>query len=951
MNKLRARVADSGRPISARALANFLVEKQHLSQRHADDVLNALLASDTNIDDVPAEKQTTVADIDDAEVHDSETDTESGSSIFAPFLTGKPKKRVPVATPKTGSEDELMLLPDDDPDATDTTISSRREEARPVVDRPTTDEKPRKTSKEGKESKRRKTSTELADIDQAAAAAGDDAAQKPKRVGLRSKKKRWDSPLMLLGGGGLALLLISGATVWWLMIRESGDQQLALARSALKSGAYADAIENFQRFIEGSPRHPEHSAARVQLAMVELRQATESGKYAAALELAQSELKEIEDEPAFADEGHPELAALLPQIALGFAQQAEKTAPGDAAAAELSEQAQKTLELCNNVTYIPKTMRDEGKLAQVRELLALTAHRQQSHQALQAVLAEMQKATTDDKAAAAYLAHRKFVKEYSQLAADPGLVDALQKTVAADKAAIKFVADEHAAETSERPTPWIAALAVAHHQGPAAAAVGASGTTFVDVNGALYGLDAASGRLLWRRQLGYESKTTPLRIGGDVLVTDSARNELVRLDGATGRLAWRQAIGEPFAQPAVVGERAFLASESGRLHVVDLKTGTRAGFVQFAQSLRVPPAVDRLGEKLYVAGGHSSLYTIALADLSCIGVFYLGHAEGSISVPPAHVLDKLAVVENNGVETSQLHLMSLDDKGAVAKQETGSRLTGLQAAAPLVAGRRLLVVTDRGQIQVFDVASAEGEKALSRVATRDASGTEPLARHVAVVDRHVWIGDTQLTKYSILPTGNRLPVESIRENFAGSTFDHPLEVFGETLVHVHRPKGSSGAVVAATAVADGRVVWQTELAIPPAGPPIVDEQARSLTVCSAEGHLFAFGEAAIRSRVQDQPLAAQAAPPQLPAITAAINLGGGRAAFCAPGFDRLLLYNPSKGQGAAQWLKLESPLACAVTPLGDGFIAPLSVGQVFYLRSDNGAPLGVPFQPRLEPGT
>ena len=41
MTKLRARVADSERPISARALAKFLVEKQHLSQRHADDVLNA----------------------------------------------------------------------------------------------------------------------------------------------------------------------------------------------------------------------------------------------------------------------------------------------------------------------------------------------------------------------------------------------------------------------------------------------------------------------------------------------------------------------------------------------------------------------------------------------------------------------------------------------------------------------------------------------------------------------------------------------------------------------------------------------------------------------------------------------------------------------------------------------------------------------------------------------
>ncbi len=63
-----------------------------------------------------------------------------------------------------------------------------------------------------------------------------------------------------------------------------------------------------------------------------------------------------------------------------------------------------------------------------------------------------------------------------------------------------------------------------------------------------------------------------------------------------------------------------------------------------------------------------------------------------------------------------------------------------------------------------------------------------------------------------------------------------------------------------------------------------------------------------------------------------------------------MLYTPAQA-AAVKWLQLESPLACAVTPLGEGFIAPLKIGQVFYFSSADGARLATPFQPRLEPQT
>jgi hypothetical protein len=50
-------------------------------------------------------------------------------------------------------------------------------------------------------------------------------------------------------------------------------------------------------------------------------------------------------------------------------------------------------------------------------------------------------------------------------------------------------------------------------------------------------------------------------------------------------------------------------------------------------------------------------------------------------------------------------------------------------------------------------------------------------------------------------------------------------------------------------------------------------------------------------------------------------------------------------------VQLEGPLASPVTLLGQGIVAPLKLGQVFYLSSNDGARLATPFQPRLEPQT
>jgi hypothetical protein len=158
-------------------------------------------------------------------------------------------------------------------------------------------------------------------------------------------------------------------------------------------------------------------------------------------------------------------------------------------------------------------------------------------------------------------------------------------------------------------------------------------------------------------------------------------------------------------------------------------------------------------------------------------------------------------------------------------------------------------------------------------------------------------------------------------------------------------------IVAAMDADHGHGLWETEIATPPAAEPIVNEADRSLAAANVNGDLFRIDESAIRARVLDQPLEASAAP-AVTMLTSGEDLGSGRAAFGAPGkSDHLLLYDPSQRDRPARWIGMPSPLACGMTRFGDGILAPLEVGQVFYLNPTNGQTLAAPFQPRLQPRT
>ncbi|MCG8450850.1 MAG: PQQ-binding-like beta-propeller repeat protein, partial [Pirellulales bacterium] len=497
---------------------------------------------------------------------------------------------------------------------------------------------------------------------------GDGGKRVKKRRGRRDKKKNeWDSPLLLLGGGGLAILLIVGVIVTILIGREDAEAVLREASDFFDGGSYTQAIKQYEHFVETFPKHPQFSTAKVKLGMAKLWATQGKSNFAGALETAQEVLDDIEDEKEFKS-AQRDLASLLPSISQGLASQAEKATESDKID-ELIDLTNKSLSLCTNTKYVPKTFRDEVLLDEVRETLDRVRRAREQRQQLAKALRDIQTAIDAQDTAAAFGIHKKLLEENPGLMNNEALAAKVLEISQAEAAVVKYVAESFPATTSERPSNTVAALALAQRSGTPAA--GAEGTVAVRVDGAVFGLNAGDGALLWRKFLGIAPQLPPQKLpNGDFLVVDNRHHDLLKLAGDSGDLIWRLELGAPISLPVVADSDLLISDRTGKLHVVDLSTGERRGYVEFAQKLRVPPVVATLAKRIYVVGDHSSLYTISTEDFSCLGVHYLGHAPGSVSTAPVTVLGKVIVAVNTGAATSQLKVLTTNKQGVVTGQAT-----------------------------------------------------------------------------------------------------------------------------------------------------------------------------------------------------------------------------------------------------------------------------------------
>ena len=255
--------------------------------------------------------------------------------------------------------------------------------------------------------------------------------------------------LLLIGGSALVLMLIIGGLIGVIMFAENADNILAEARSAMTEGAYGNAIQKYEEFVEDYPGNAEFSAARVELAMARIRQTLESSNFQLAFDTSQTELSSIADESEFS-RAEADLSDLLPRIARGLADQAEASEnPNETSG--LFDKATTALGMANNTKYISKSRRDTAELQEIRETLDRIQRRQQSLADLEATLATIGGRIAEGDTNAAFQAQEQLVDKHPSLIGNARLSEAVQQISIAEQANIAFVAEPIQASSGGAP--------------------------------------------------------------------------------------------------------------------------------------------------------------------------------------------------------------------------------------------------------------------------------------------------------------------------------------------------------------------------------------------------------------------------------------------------------------------------------------------------------------------
>ena len=771
---------------------------------------------------------------------------------------------------------------------------------------------------------------------------------KPQRpTAPRERRNVWDSKKMIGGGLLLGLLLVGGIWLLISLLTGGAKEMFKEAEKAYENNSFSSASKIYTKYLKKYGKHEDASLARVRIRMCRLNQ--QRGTPGPALKVAKDIIPRIIEEPAFADNARVELEVLLPEIAFGFADKAVKS-KDVAEKGRLLKLADEAVALITKSGALGTTSLNKNHV--VTKMKAIDEARNTARRAinqdvtLRKAIAEMTKLTGLGKTLEALQKRKELLMIYPGLDRHPDLVKATLATTATEKALVTPLDRDVKAETSAQPGVKVDETVPSTLTGaPIDSARGHVG--YVTATGRLFAIDVASGKLLWSRRIGDDARFQPQRasanIGADVIAADSRTNEVLRLEAKTGRVKWRAPIGEKFAQPVVLTDRVMVSSQSA-LRELDLETGNSTRQTSFPLPLTVPATYDRLARKYYQLGEHANLYVVDEKTMACDNVYFFGHDEGTVEVPPVSAVGFLLVCVNTSNDSSQLHVLQVKD-GVDIQPAMEFQFEGKILVPPVLFGRKALVLTDRGAIHVYEV-DPNMATPLTQVASVAATYSQSTLAYPLVENSRLWLGEQRFIKYLVLTNKGKLVREFVQDV---GEYIAPIQLYGDVLLQVRRNNGSPGVHVAAKS-ADSQGAgssWQLDLAVPTS--LTIDPTNNQVRAITARSGLFAVadGNHVVTEKPGIPGLANGAFIHPLSTSQGATILSELRRN------NQLLVYDPATDAGKLQQVALQGTVGEAAAPpvvYKNGVLVAFKSGMIGLFDWKTGAEVVLPFLPPLSGG-
>ncbi len=526
------------------------------------------------------------------------------------------------------------------------------------------------------------------------------AEEKPPKEhaksGFRGKvdtSNQWQTKWLFVAFGLLAVLGLVGSVLYLSLAGESAENLFKMAEASFNQTAYLDAAKKYKELYTKFPGNEKASYAKVKEVQALLAGPHERKNFAEVLTIAREHLDRVVDLREM-DDIRQDVGLMLTNSILAESEAALKKQTN----AEMAEATKKVelniTEFVDRDIYIPGNIKKTPAIAKLLEqltnnvkLLNGSIKKEDDYaKALVEIKALTEKSETDQ----AFEVFNTLVRTYGDMGSRAELRAAMKEVSAKEIGLVK--PSELAIQAATQPVASAVAgqvllfsttrdrkndaATVKEESADASSLINQIRSLADDVipvlaEGSVFGVSAGDGTLLWRHFVGYETTYQPQwteRIQKkNLLLCDQRDHSVFCIDGQTGSLLWRAAIGQPFLAPTVVDETIYIATRSGAVVRLDPYTGEKMAAIQLPKKLLSSVEKAEGIPYVYAVAEDSNLYVLSAEDLACAEVFYVGHFPGSVTLAPMFWSGHLLIAVN-GSDYCDLHVLKFGEKGLRAER-------------------------------------------------------------------------------------------------------------------------------------------------------------------------------------------------------------------------------------------------------------------------------------------